>query len=767
VQRYLKKICLFTLAVATVLILGWLTTNSPTSKAATADTYQYPCYPYSNPNYYFGQYISGWGYHVGEDVCHSEGTPVYAVAGGIVRYSNRTPDSYRWGNLIIIEHYNQDGSIAVSLYGHLRDDRQVPAGAAVGKGQLIGFVGPEGPQNGYWGPHTHFGIHPGPYGYGNGIYAPWVHGYENPCCGGWVAGGTYVGQRLTAYDWVPLNIFGGPTLYYNSTVDITFQVRNTGAFIWRKDGNGSNPVRLGTTQPRDRASPLAGNASQGWAGANRIKLEADTSAGEIATFKATFVSNQTPGTYKECFTPVVEGVAWMPERTLCTYIVLEPPGWRGQWYNQMITTNSDPFSLAGQTNADYLLPGDKRNFKLFVKNVGELDWNAGGANPTRLGDTNPHDRVSGVATIGDGTIPASENWVSTSRPSGVDGRYDPGSNTIVADSVITTGEIGVFSFTITAPDSPGNWREYFSPVVEGQKWMPEIGAWFPLSILDRGYHFQYVSQTLSPSTVGSGTNTQAATLRIRNTGRESWPVGGAFRLGTENPRDHASGSYTASGTGSWISPNRLSAIDTNVTSPGKTTVDPGETAEFSMTLTDPLLQPGTYKLFVQPVMEGVNWLPEQYGIYFPITITAPPYQHQVMKQTFSGNTNNFHQNSTMTAKLAIKNTGRLTWPGTGANQVRLGTERPKDHASGFTDFTASDPWLSASRASGIDGRVTDLNTMAFTADSAIEPGETAMFQVPLKANLPPGSYNQYFNLVHEGINWFNDIGIFFPLTVTP
>jgi murein DD-endopeptidase MepM/ murein hydrolase activator NlpD len=104
--------------------------------AAVAGSYSLPCSPYGAPYYAFMQWVSGWGYHTGEDVCKGAGIPVYAAGDGVVVYSAKTPDSYRWGNLIMIEHTNPGGDKVVSLYGHLAANRAVGVGQGVGKGQL-------------------------------------------------------------------------------------------------------------------------------------------------------------------------------------------------------------------------------------------------------------------------------------------------------------------------------------------------------------------------------------------------------------------------------------------------------------------------------------------------------------------------------------------------------------------------------------------------------------------------------------------------------
>ncbi len=731
---------------------------------AAATSYQVPCFPYNKPNYAFKQYVSGWGYHVAEDSCHKAGLAVFAAGNGVVKYSARTPDSYRWGNLIVIEHTTTSGNKILSLYGHLGNDRKVRAGQTVFKGQRIGTVGPSGSQNGYWSPHIHFGIRIARYGAATGSYDHSIHGYEYPCCAAWTGPSAFVNARRASYDYVPHRIAGTREMWFNSDTELTFQVWNTGGQTWRTGGD--TPLRLGTARTHDRTSVFAdGGAADGWAGVNRIELLNDTGPDQLATFRATFESPGASGHWTECFAPLVEGVKWLKDRGLCTGVTVHPPTWRGEYVGQRITASSDPADMTA-TTADHLKPGDTRSLKLFIKNTGELAWVQGGSNPTRLATANPRDRTSAFRTSGLTGSGASENWVSGSRASELEGRYDPDTDSIVADTEITTGEIGAFSFTVTAPDLPGSHKEYFNPVVEGKRHMPYLGIWFGLNVLDRGYHYGYESQSQTPTTVGSGVTEQEAVLRLRNTGRESWPVDDNLRIGTARPRDHQSTFHSSSGSEPWIARSRPSTLDANVTDSGKTAVDPGEVGEFRFTINVPENLPvGTYKLYVRPVLDGVAWLPEDYGIYFPVKVTAPPISYRYEKQDVSGDAGAFERGTTMTARLAVTNTGRRSWDVDGQNAVRLGTSRPQDRGSAFRTTTGSDPWIAANRASAIDGRVTDLATLTTTPDTSIDPGETALFSFPLTANPAPGNYKEYFNLVMERVTWMRDIGIYYPLTV--
>lgn len=732
----------------------------PGHASAVANNYQVPCFPQDNPDFAYGQYISGWGYHVGADICHAAGTPVYAVADGIVVYSAKTPDSYRWGNLIIIQHQNPDGAYITSLYGHLASNRAVSVGQNVGRGQYIGMVGPGWTaDNGNWDPHLHFGLAPRAYGASAGTYATWVKGYVGSMPSGWENSLDFVNMRRLALEQQPAGTWGGGAMYQSGSNQVVFFVDNAGSETWYKEGGSPNPVRMASIGPRDRGSGFY-TAGQGWVNPSRIELSATTAPGQRAAFIATFTSPGTPGRYSECFSVIKEGVAWLPEKPLCVTIDVLPPSYRGQVTRTLITSNSDPANFSNPIDGEAFTPGSKRNAKFVVKNTGELPWAVTGPNAVNLGTAAPLDRRSALATIGDGTIAASENWNYAWRASSIDGKYDPQIGTVTPASQILSGESAVFSFTATGPQNAGLYQERFNLVAEGQTWFPDIGANVSFRVPDSGYHFSYVSQSSTPVIGGYD-----LTLNLRNIGQTPWPVGGAVRLGTDVPRDNRSPFYTSSGTGSWLSPERPATIASNVTNPGKTTVDSGETASFTFRATVPSwVSVGTYRMYVAPVAEGVTWFPEYYGMFFPLNVTTPAWDYQVMAQQFSGDRTNFISGTQMTVSLAVKNTGRQVWPVNGANAVKLGTSRPRDRSSTFYTAAGGDPWSAPWRASSIDGRVTNLSTLATTAATQINPGETALFSVPVTAPTP-GTYTEYFNLVAEGQAWFPDYGIFFPFNV--
>jgi hypothetical protein len=94
-------------------------------------------------------------FHAGSDFPAPRGTPILAVADGVVTFAG--PRS-GFGELIIVDH-TVSGEMVQSFYGHMYDDGiYVARGDSVAAGQQIGEVGSAGRST---GPHLHLEVHIG------------------------------------------------------------------------------------------------------------------------------------------------------------------------------------------------------------------------------------------------------------------------------------------------------------------------------------------------------------------------------------------------------------------------------------------------------------------------------------------------------------------------------------------------------------------------------------------------------------------------------
>ena len=112
------------------------------------------------------------------------GTPVYAAANGLVKYTHEELGEY--AGIVIIEHTLPDSTKVCTLYGHLSKSLGllVSPNNVVRKGQIIAYVAYDAEDGSdQWKPHLHFGIRKGGYttaqtcGY-------WAYvGYSKQCSG--------------------------------------------------------------------------------------------------------------------------------------------------------------------------------------------------------------------------------------------------------------------------------------------------------------------------------------------------------------------------------------------------------------------------------------------------------------------------------------------------------------------------------------------------------------------------------------------------------
>jgi len=94
-----------------------------------------------------------WGkLHAGTDIGIPTGTPLYAVADGVVSktVTNQSHSKKSWGNYVKINHGTED-----TLYGHM-STVTVKQGENIKQGQLIGYSGNTGIST---GPHLHFELY--------------------------------------------------------------------------------------------------------------------------------------------------------------------------------------------------------------------------------------------------------------------------------------------------------------------------------------------------------------------------------------------------------------------------------------------------------------------------------------------------------------------------------------------------------------------------------------------------------------------------------
>ncbi|NTU69702.1 S8 family serine peptidase, partial [bacterium] len=98
--------------------------------------------------------------------------------------------------------------------------------------------------------------------------------------------------------------------------------------------------------------------------------------------------------------------------------------------------------------------------------------------------------------------------------------------------------------------------------------------------------------------------------------------------------------------------------------------------------------------------------------------------------------------------VTAKNTGTTTWLKSTSPAVLLGTNNSKDRSSIF----AANGWVNS-------GRPARLN------EDSVLPGSQGVFEFDISVPAKPGTYNEAFSLVAEGITWFNEQNLVIPIKV--
>lgn len=231
--------------------------------------------------------------------------------------------------------------------------------------------------------------------------------------------------------------------YYN-----VLKIKNTGNITWRK-----GYINLGTTQPVDRSSNAYDTT---WLNKNRIATfsESSVAPGAIATFEFWTKTPPTIGENREYINLVAENISWFTDYGIYFgYKVNKPYEW----------APVEQRSFTDQTksvtkNLSQLTPGERSYLEIRVRNTGTQTWKKGVIN---LGPTQPTDRISKFLTA---------EWLSNNRP------------TTINENSVAPGEIGTFDFWIQAPDTKGEYKEYFNIVAENITWLTDYGLYFPIRV---------------------------------------------------------------------------------------------------------------------------------------------------------------------------------------------------------------------------------------------------------------------------------------------
>ncbi|HKY49885.1 MAG TPA: CAP domain-containing protein [Candidatus Limnocylindria bacterium] len=118
-------------------------------------------------------------------------------------------------------------------------------------------------------------------------------------------------------------------------------------------------------------------------------------------------------------------------------------------------------AFSAQSAFPVATPGQTVQWIFAITNTGATGWSADNATAARLGTNNPTDAMSPLA---------STRWVQPNRPAQQTTQY------------VGPGQQAWFIVELVAPPSPGTYRLYVRPVIDGVQWLEDIGAYVDLVV---------------------------------------------------------------------------------------------------------------------------------------------------------------------------------------------------------------------------------------------------------------------------------------------
>src|SRR5207245_918235 len=239
----------------------------------------------------------------------------------------------------------------------------------------------------------------------------------------------------------------------------------------------------------------------------------------------------------------------------------------------------------------------------------------------------------------------------------------------------------------------------------------------------------------APSTPSSG-STVSYTIHFRNTGDTTWNRGSPLRQVNLAVGGDSTALADAGMAVGWLSANRVATTS-------EISVAPNAIATFTFTLRAPST-PGTYRLPLHPVLEGVQHLEDE-GVF--VLVVSDPGFHSAWVSQSPYPTLQPGQVSTPLS-IAFRNTGTQTWTkGVLGLEARLGINQ--DDAQ-WAPLGVN--WMS-------------VNRVAAQTEASVASGANATFTFQVRAPQIAGTYSLHLRPVIDGTAWMEDQGVFLTITV--
>ncbi|MFC1615937.1 N-acetylmuramoyl-L-alanine amidase [Patescibacteria group bacterium] len=414
--------------------------------------------------YYYHSVVRGWG-DIGYNYLIDQNGNIYEGRFG--------------GDSVIGGHAAgaNNGSIGIAVLGNY-ESNPVPTSVMNSLGKLISQKSRLN------------GINPSGYDYFRGEFSPNIIGHRDVAST--TCPGTYLYEKLPVLRTYSEEIVtekpkfvkefdyqDRSDIYYlelgaNQSKEVTIKFENIGTKDWNSETFivvNENPDFNGVIEfPNAESYVLA-----------RMQ-ESLVEPGEIATFKFYVQSSSVTKVVEMHLAPVVDGY-----KKIDDYKKMPVSVQQNNFKYEFVSADKAP---------ERLNVGESFSLTIKLKNTGNTPWNNSGNNVVRIGTDHVRDRISPFLA-------------------------QPGTRIgYLQNEIVNPGEIGIFEMKLQAPQEPGYYKEYYTPVVEGVTWMADSGMNFSTTVFGGNYQAEVVEKT--PLNTWERGKKYVVWVKLRNVGEEDW-----------------------------------------------------------------------------------------------------------------------------------------------------------------------------------------------------------------------------------------------------
>ncbi len=328
----------------------------------------------------------------------------------------------------------------------------------------------------------------------------------------------------------------------------------------------------------------------------------------------------------------------------------------------------------------------------------------------------------------------------------------------MVEASVAPGQIATFDFSVKAPNYTVGYDELNLVLVQdGIQVYQDLGLQFRVSS-NPDYAYT-VNSLIAPSGILPG-DMYRVTFQLKNTGMETWysdgnqPANGhPIRLATPFYQDSPYAQPRVDPA--WLgTQNQIKMVEASVA--------PGQYATFVAIFTAPYHAINNYSPHFELVLDGVKFIA---GPSIPLTLSTPA---PLPSYSFVSATNPPRAMSSgqqASVYIKIRNTGNMIWRNfdnkilnIDGTQVNLGDARM---------IASNPPYSNSPFALASDPSWLGTQNQIRMVEPIVGPGQVATFSMTLQAPATSGNYFQYFTFAVDGLAVMKDIGLGYPITVSP